>query len=95
MLWDKRDRYGRIVGRVFLAQCPPPECGYTIDVGLEQIRAGLAWHYKEYAREQPPAERWRYALTELEARSRRSGLWREPDPIPPWSYRKPGQTPIS
>lgn len=27
------------------------------DVGLEQIRAGMTWHYKEYQREQPTEDR--------------------------------------
>jgi endonuclease YncB( thermonuclease family) len=35
----KKDRYGREVCAVFV--------GFR-DVGLEQIRSGLAWHYKEY-----------------------------------------------
>ncbi len=32
---QKRDRYGRIVGKVLLD---------GIDVGLEQVKAGFAWH---------------------------------------------------
>ena len=89
--WDKRDRYGRLVGRVLLAECPRPECPYTRDAGLEQIRAGLAWHYIEYSKEQPLAERWRYARVEREARARREGLWHEADPVPPWNYRRAGR----
>jgi endonuclease YncB( thermonuclease family) len=35
----KKDRYGREVCAVFVS---------LRDVGLEQIRAGMAWHYKGY-----------------------------------------------
>ena len=41
----KRDRFGREVCSVFLG---------AIDVGLEQVRGGYAWWYREYAREQTP-----------------------------------------
>src|SRR5438105_1826482 len=35
----KKDRYGRIVGKVVVG---------NTDVCLEQIRRGFAWHYKQY-----------------------------------------------
>lgn len=89
VVWSKRDRYGRIVGRVLLRQCTESECAYATDVGLEQVRAGLAWHYKQFANEQAAAERVRYAWHEREARAKREGLWKEPEPVPPWQFRKP------
>jgi endonuclease YncB( thermonuclease family) len=89
VVWNKRDRYGRIVGRVLLRQCAAPQCPYTTDAGLEQVRAGLAWHYKQYAKEQSPVERVRYSWHEREARAKREGLWREAEPIPPWQFRRP------
>src|SRR3954470_18614978 len=58
--WRKHDRYGRIVGRVLLRECIEAACGYTRDVALEQLNAGLAWHFKRYAAEQPLDERWEY-----------------------------------
>jgi endonuclease YncB( thermonuclease family) len=88
VVWDKRDRYGRIVGRVFAAECDHAGCAYTVDAGLEQIRAGLAWHYKQYQRDQWPSERARYAALEVEARARRDGLWKDPEPVPPWDFRR-------
>lgn len=39
----KRDRYGREVCKVLDG---------SIDAGLEQIRAGMAWWYRAYAKEQ-------------------------------------------
>lgn len=67
------DRYGRIVAKVW--------CGGS-DVGLEMIRSGLAWHYRQYY------ESDEYAAAEVEARSRRAGLWREENPVEPRQYRK-------
>jgi endonuclease YncB( thermonuclease family) len=61
------------------------------DVCLEQLTAGLAWHYKKYEKEQSDEDRRRYAQAEVEAKSGRKGLWVQPDPQPPWSYRKQKQ----
>ena len=46
-------------------------------MGLEQIRAGMAWHYKEYQHEQPTQERLVYAQEEENAKASRVGLWKE------------------
>jgi endonuclease YncB( thermonuclease family) len=58
------------------------------DANLEQIRAGMAWHYKAYAKEQPIAEREMYAAEEIKARQRRTGLWRDAEQVPPWDWRR-------
>ena len=90
--WHKRDRYGRVVGQVWVispdARCQGAGCPKTLDAGLAQITVGLAWHYKQYAGEQSPEDRERYSFAEVEARARRAGLWREADPVPPWEWRK-------
>ena len=75
----KTDKYGRAVCRVVVD---------GVDVGLEQVRRGLAWHYVRYAREQSPEARVAYARAEQQARSERSGLWASPDPMPPWDFRR-------
>ena len=75
----KVDRYGRAVCRVVID---------GVDVGLEQIRRGYAWHYVKYAHEQRAADRERYARAESDARSANIGLWSFSDPIPPWDYRR-------
>ena len=77
--YDKRDRYERILGKVLLSDQ---------DMNLEQIRAGLAWHYKKYQNEQTPADRELYAQAEIEAREVRRGLWYDAEPVPPWEYRE-------
>jgi endonuclease YncB( thermonuclease family) len=76
--WDKSDRYGRVIGKLLVGDD---------DVCLAQIRAGLAWHYKTYEREQSAADRERYAQAEIEARASKRGLWRDTDPTPPWDFR--------
>jgi endonuclease YncB( thermonuclease family) len=75
----KRDRYGREVCVLFVG---------TQDVGLEQVRNGLAWWYRDYAREQSAGDRASYEAAELEARGARRGLWRDANPQPPASWRK-------
>jgi hypothetical protein len=44
------------------------------------IQAGLAWHYKRYAREQPAEEAKAYALAEELARVQLLALWQEERP---------------
>jgi len=91
--WRKKDRYGRIVGKVWVTppepRCegPPSRCPKTLDVNLAQLTAGLAWHYKHYEREQSPEDRSRYAFAEQEARAKKAGLWSDPDPVAPWDWR--------
>lgn len=77
--YDKRDRYGRIVGKVLVE---------GLDVNLQQVETGLAWHYKQYQSEQTRADRYLYAQAELDARIGQLGLWREPNPVAPWDWRR-------
>ncbi len=75
----KKDRYGRTLGRVLLD-------GH--DIGLRQIEQGLAWHYRQYSRDQPGHEARDYAAAEKRARTRRAGLWQQKQPSPPWVWRR-------
>lgn len=76
---DKTDRYARRVGKIELQ---------GRDVNLEQLRRGLAWHYKKYEQEQSPQDRAVYADAEQQARTARLGLWRDPHAQAPWEYRR-------
>ena len=78
VVWSKMDKYGRVVGKILLD---------GRDINIEQIKAGYAWHYKSYAREQPPEDRLSYAAAEQEARAGKRGLWQDPDPTPPGEFR--------
>jgi endonuclease YncB( thermonuclease family) len=77
--YTKRDRYKRIVGKVVVS---------GRDCNLEQIRSGMAWHYKKYAAEQNMEDRSLYAKVESQAQEAKSGLWVESDAIPPWEFRQ-------
>ena len=81
----KVDRYGRLVGKVLIGQT---------DANLEQIKAGLAWHYREYASEQSVTDRLAYSNAEARARSSRLGLWSLTNPVPPWDFRSSPRTTI-
>lgn len=71
------DRYGRVVGRVYLRRR---------DVSLAMVNAGLAWHYTQFSDDEGLAEAQR------QARDKRLGLWVDDDPTPPWEYRRQQRT---
>lgn len=77
---EKQDRYGRTVGKVFHSEK---------DINLLQIRAGLAWWYEKYRKEQTPADQRLYQDAEQQARAQKVGLWRDPAPVAPWDFRHP------
>ena len=58
-----------------------------VDVNLEQVKRGMAWHYKAYEREQPAVDRKAYADEENEAKAARLGLWADVESVPPWDFR--------
>lgn len=80
----KMDRYKREIARVIVN---------GQDANLNQLQVGLAWHYKQYANEQPAADRQSYAAAEVSAQQGRKGLWQDANPVPPWDFRhqKKGQ----
>jgi endonuclease YncB( thermonuclease family) len=77
--YSKKDKYGRTVGKIIVD---------GVDANLAQIKAGMAWHYKEYQREQTAEDRVAYAQAENEARAAKRGLWRDTEPMPPWDWRR-------
>lgn len=91
--WNKRDRYGRIIGKVMVAptdsSCPNlRNCPKTLDAGLEQIKSGQAWWYRKYAKEQTLEDQSKYERDEFEAKIHRHGLWADTNPVPPWEFRR-------
>jgi len=74
LVGTKKDRYGRIVAKSYLAD--------GRELGEEMVRAGLAWHFTKYS------SSFRLARLEREARAARRGLWSINNPKPPWEYRK-------
>lgn len=89
--WRKQDRYGRIVGKLTLQTPPCATCPKTLDPGLAQLEAGLAWWDREARREQTLSDQGYYEYAEFDAKSRRIGLWQDAAPIPPWEWRKKNQ----
>jgi micrococcal nuclease len=70
---DIDKRYGRIVAFVFVGDK---------NLNKELLKAGLAWHYKQYSRDPEMAK------LEFQARSEKRGLWAEPNPVAPWEWRR-------
>ena len=77
--FQKKDKYGRTVGKVLLN---------GTDMCLTQIKLGMAWHYKQYASEQPKEDRDIYAQAEMDARNQALGLWKDKTVTSPWEFRK-------
>ena len=69
---ETRDKYGRQVCTVWVG---------TIDANLEQVRRGMAWVYRKYARDSA------YYQAEEEAKGAKRGLWSDPGALPPWEWR--------
>lgn len=80
---SKIDKYGRTVSRVMI--------GHT-DAGLEQIKAGMAWHYKKYEIEQSPADRTSYSSAENLAKASKIGLWAQSVQVRPEDFRHGDKT---
>ena len=76
-----KDRYGRTVAEVILPD------GRSMN--REMVGQGAAWWYREFA----PADH-RLARLEAEAKAARRGLWSQPNPVPPWTWRKGDATQV-
>lgn len=76
--WEKKDRYQRVLGKVTLEEQ---------DICLEQVKRGMAWHYKQYQRDQTQEDRMKYDLAEKEARAGKLGLWADESPVEPSKFR--------
>ena len=75
---EKRDRYGRQIGKVLVD---------GLDVNLVQVERGMAWFFRQYQREQSPNDRRLYEAAEDAAKAGKRGLWRDAEPVPPWDFR--------
>lgn len=68
------DQYERLLAEVVL-----PDGRILND---EVVRAGLAWHYRQYSKSET------LQRLEQEARVAQRGLWQDDDPVPPWRWRR-------
>lgn len=71
--WKSKDRYGRVLGTVYLG---------TESVNLWLVRNGWAWRYEKYSKSDILKQ------AQDEARKERKGLWADERPIEPWEWRK-------
>jgi endonuclease YncB( thermonuclease family) len=70
------DRYKRMVGVVYLD---------NKNINLEMVKEGWAWAYREYLGRPYASE---FLNAESEARTKKLSLWQQPNPQPPWEFRK-------
>jgi endonuclease YncB( thermonuclease family) len=70
-----KDKYGRTIANVILPD------GTNVNHSL--VKDGWCWWYRKYA----PGNKELESL-EAEARGAQRGLWADPQPLPPWVYRK-------
>ena len=68
------DQYGRTLGFSYLPD--------GRELGREMIKAGYAWHYKQYNKDKE------LAALENEAKAARRGLWQDKNPMAPWDVRR-------
>lgn len=76
MLPVEKDRYNRLVARVQKG---------NHDLSARLLTSGLAWVYDRYC-DQDICNVWK--ALEGKARNHNRGLWIEPDPVPPWKWRR-------
>jgi micrococcal nuclease len=69
------DRYGRTVADVILPD------GRSMN--REMVGKGMAWWFRRYALRDAELAR-----LEGEAKAARIGLWSQPNPVPPWEWRR-------
>jgi endonuclease YncB( thermonuclease family) len=89
----KKDRYGRLLGKIWVEPGDCAGCGRTLDANLAQILAGMAWWYQDYARDQSAEDQERYKIAVNETSARKLGLWSEANPVPPWAWRRGQRAP--
>jgi len=68
------DRCNRAIARVFVG---------STNVNHKLVEEGFAWWYRECAPNERELER-----LESEAKAARRGLWTDPNPVPPWEWRR-------
>lgn len=83
IFWNKVDKYRRTVGTIMLD---------GRDINIEQVKAGVAWHFKKYEDEQSPEDRRTYAAAEQAARVAKLGLWNIANPLAPGDWRQEVKT---
>ncbi len=77
----ERDRYGRTVAEVYVQDSK----NTAVNLNMQMIRDGYAWHYARYSDNCPTKNE--FVLAEEVARKEGWGIW-EGNHQAPWEYRK-------
>ena len=79
VIGNNKDKYKRLLGVISLD---------GLDINLEMIKKGAAWHFKKYAKFYQKEYQYQiYDENEHQAKLKKIGLWKV-DAISPWLWRK-------
>lgn len=68
------DNYKRILANTFLTLYQ--------EASFEMVLSGFAWHFEKYNKDE------NLKKAQMMAKTKKIGLWADPNPVPPWEYRK-------
>ena len=77
----EQDRYGRTVAELYVKDSP----NTGINLNVQMVRDGYAWHYERYSGNCPIRDE--FAIAQEMAQSEGLGIWKG-NPTPPWDWRK-------
>lgn len=80
------DRYGRKVAELYVPAHNPQQPEAEKLLNEEQLLAGMAYVYAKYASRCPNGSG--FAQMEEKAKQQGRGVWRDPNAMKPWDYRK-------
>jgi|SRR5690625_96208 len=70
----KTDGFGRLIATIYTED--------GININKLMVEEGYAWHYKDFSNDMS------YDTLQNRARKNKKGLWKDPNPIEPWNFRK-------
>ncbi len=79
------DHYGRTIATLYVHN---DNDSTWMDVNERMVTLGHAWVMRRYYKHLPKHRQTKLNDLERWAKSKRVGLWKLPDPIPPWKWRQ-------
>jgi len=79
------DHYGRTLATIYIQN---DDDSKWINVNERMVTLGHAWVMRMYYDHLPQARKDQLNRLERWARSKKVGLWKTPNPIPPWKWRR-------
>jgi hypothetical protein len=77
--YNKRDRNGRIVGKIIYN---------GEDINLKMVQVGYGWWFEKYKREQSIDDQFSYEVAWRNAQKFNLGLFQDSSAVAPWVWRK-------